>query len=168
MDTTTTITRREMMQLQNSLEALGRAGGLSIRLNYARVKTQRLLAAEVEALRASAAPLPEIVEYQKRHAALCKDHAAKDGDGRPVTVVQNGVVYYPRMHDPALFEVAAEALRSEYANTIEIQEARNKEIELLLSEQVTVGVHKVALADCGESMDAAIFEGLWPMIEEGA
>jgi hypothetical protein len=123
------MTYGDLLRIRNGLRELAQVTG-SVTFAWAIARNLRAIDDELKEIDAIMQRPEGYEEYHRLHIELIREHAARDDSGAPITVGDR-----VRVADPELFHRELAQLRSEHADEIAIQEAREAEVQDLLGKQ---------------------------------
>jgi len=141
-----------MVQLNNAIVALQKEK-VGVRFAYAMAKNVAKMKDEITAL--AAAEGASRGEYEKQRVALCRQYCDKDGNGKPVMVDGkfSGLSECPEFH------VAV-------AKLMETFNPKIADFDKMMSEEIALDLHKVALTDFPEQLTGEQMAALLPVVDD--
>lgn len=153
------MTKQEVLNLFNGLNKVGSLVG--VKFAYGVSKNIAKLKLEVDALEKSLEASEAYKTYDQLRIELCKEHAKKDTDDKPIIKDNNYV-----MESDDEFEAEFEILKEENHVVIAAREAQLEEYRDLLKTDVSVDLHKIKLEDVPAEITTAEMFGILPIIED--
>jgi hypothetical protein len=153
----------DLMKLWVVLEDLLKIDKLNTQLAYAIYKNKKLLQDEVETIREIGKASPALVDFQTKRIELCKEFADKDEHKKPIIVGTD----YKIISRKQEFEEELKLLTEDYKDVVSEQEAKNKEINEILKEDINgFAFRKIKLEWLPETISGAAIGVLDYIIED--
>lgn len=162
------ITRREMLALWEILKMLS-PEKFSLKFSYAISKTASKLETEIKAFQEAVQAIPEKAKaFEDARQELAKAHAVTDDKGNPKQITDsNGNKVWDIPPDNILaFQADLDRLKETMAEEWEAIQARQKELEDMLDEEVEVKFHRVHEKYWPAEIEPAFLNALEPMFAE--
>ncbi len=148
----------DIFRLFNSLQSMEHEK-MNFKLSYTIAKTMRAIRPEIEDIQKAVEPDKAFLDYEKVRIELCKEHAKKDGTGKPV-IVGNSYIF----DDQKAFDLAVGKLRENHLRAITDHEAKIKDYQSRLSDQIEINLHRIDVKDLPGEMSPNVMEGLLPIL----
>lgn len=153
--------KRELFPL---LEGFGAVKDLpGVKFAYAVAKNNKAVTAEVETIQESAKFRDDFEAYEKARLELVKAHAVLEDNGEPKV---NGVGYIIKADERAMFDAAAELLRTEHKDACDHRDEQLRDYSKLLEEDTDIDLHKVKQEDLPEAITGGQMAGIFEMVAE--
>jgi len=153
------ITRKEVLRLAQGLKSVSNYPGA--KFSYAISKNSRKLEVEIECLKEAQKPSEGFSKYETERIELCKEMAKKDESGNPLTTNNSFDI-----DDIPTFDKKMKELNKKFKTDLEEREKQIKEVESLLSGEVSIELHKVSVDDLPENITATQLSSIDEMIVE--
>ena len=147
------LTRRNLVRLYNGFAQMeGRQ--FSVKFSYFVAKNKVAMKGEVEAIQEVQQPTESFREYDLERARMAQNFADKNEDGS-AKIHDNSFVITAKADE---FQEALAELRVKYKEAIEQHDAKMKELESLLAEEVEINGTKVDFKDIPPTIEPSLME----------
>jgi hypothetical protein len=156
-----TVSKRQILEIGKCFEDIKHLKA-SAGFIYGCAKNKQVIKAEFDALVEVLKPLEGQQEYEQKRIKLAGEFARKDADGKPLLI--NGDRY--DILDMQGFNEKYEILKSEHKELVEKIEAKEKELESILSQKVELDFWEIKYEYLPDGLSGAHGEILFPFISE--
>lgn len=156
------ITRKELLELNNSLKKVTHIPG--VKFAYIIAKNIHSIEGEIRSIVKTDEAGPEYQEFENERIQLASEHSKKQDNGRPETIMINGVEEFNIKNVPA-FEKEYNKLKEKYAEVIVKREEQLKEINKFLEEEIEVELYTIKIEDVPSSINGDQLNGIYIIID---
>lgn len=150
---------KDLIRIYEGLNAVKKLAG--VKFAYAVAKNLKLLTSEIENLQEGIKPTREIDLYEEERIEMCKKHAKKEEQGKPVI---NGGEYV--IIDISAFNTELETLKEKYKKDLELQKEHLAEYTKMLDEDTSLVLHQVSIDVVPDGITGEQLEAIFEIIKD--
>jgi len=161
----TTMTKRELVMLNNTLDSLGSLKG--VKIAYAIARNFAILKPEIEAIREANKLPKELLEsenykkFEEERLALVNAHGVKDITGKLQLDANNQATIINK----DVFEKGFADLRVKYSDVASELDKHSEAVNALLEEDAKVDFYMIDLKDIPADINAQQMNGIYSLIK---